>query len=354
MAFWTLAVRLSTLGGSHRFWGFPVKATVVLTFLVFLVTLLPVGVQANPTHGRSLQWQPGEDLVGNVRHVHSRYEDTFADIGEVYNLGFLEMVRANPDIDPWLPGDGTIITLPTRHILPSSAPREDIVINLAEFRLYHFKDGRVTTYPVGIGNSNNPSPLTDTEITMRLEQPAWYPPESIRNAYAERGESLPRMIPPGPENPLGPFALQLAEAGYLIHGTNRRFGIGQQVSHGCIRMYNDDIRRLVWEVERGTEVRIIDEPVKATIHDDEIWIQVHGQDEELTDEHRDALWEQTQIALTRMALKHTELELNRARLEEAVEAADGIPVRIGEKLPTAQAVHWRLHHEPMPTLDDDA
>ncbi|TVP52734.1 MAG: hypothetical protein EA349_15200 [Halomonadaceae bacterium] len=291
----------------------------------------------------------GDVLVGEIIHLHTVYEDTFADLGEVYGLGYLEMVRANPGVDPWLPGDGTSVTLPTHHLLPST-PHDGIVVNLSEYRLYHFKDGKVTTYPVGIGTSNNPSPLTDTHVTMRLEQPAWYPPSSVRRQAEERGEILPRMIPPGPENPLGPFALLLEEAGYLIHGTNKRFGIGQQVSHGCIRMYNEDISTLVWEVERGTSVRIVEEPVKAGVQDGIVWLQVHGQSEELGAEEQDKLWQQTQIQLTALQSRYPGIEFNRAHLDEAVEKADGIPRRVGEQLPSSMAVHSRLSHE---TEDDD-
>jgi len=312
----------------------------------FLVTIIALcctfAVQA-----RTISVENGAVLVGELKHLTAAYEDTFADLGEVYGLGFLEMVRANPDVDPWLPGEGTRVTLPTHHLLPST-PHEGLVVNLAEYRLYHFKDGKVTTYPVGIGTSNNPSPLTSTEITMRLESPAWYPPSSVRKKAEESGEHLPRMIPPGPENPLGPFALQLAEAGYLIHGTNKRFGIGQQVSHGCIRMYNDDISTLVWEVEKGTPVRIVHEPVKAGIQDGIVWLQVHGQDEELTDEEADRLWQQTKIELARLQTIHPEIELNRARIEKAVDQASGIPQRIGEQLSAPMAV------QSQKGSDDDA
>lgn len=318
-------------------------------FLPLLLCLMVTVLGASAVQGRTLSLDNGDVLVGEILHLQTRYEDTFADLGEIHGLGYLEIIRANPRVDPWLPGEGTAVKLPTQHLLPST-PREGIVINLAEYRLYHFREGSVTTYPVGIGTSTNPSPLTDTRITMRLEQPAWYPPSSVRQQAEERGETLPRMIPPGPENPLGPFALQLEEAGYLIHGTNKRFGIGQQVSHGCIRMYNEDISRLVWEVDKGTQVRIVHEPVKAGVQDGIVWLQVHGQDEELSEEDYEALWEQTQIKLTTLQTRHPEIQFNRAQMEKAIERADGIPRRIGEQLPESMAVHSRLHHE----VDDGA
>ena len=312
---------------THRAYGTTDRIRLCLRWLTILALLLPMAATA----GRTLPWSSDDDIVGQSRWVMSVYEDTFASIGEDHGFGFLELVRANPDVDPWLPGDDTRIRLPTRHILPSE-PREGIVINLAEYRLYHFRDGRVDTYPVGIGNTNNPSPLTTTEITMRLEQPAWYPPESIRKQAKEEGDPLPRMIPPGPANPLGPYALQLAERGYLIHGTNRRFGIGQQVSHGCIRMYNEDISQLVWEAEKGTQVRIVEEPVKIGIENDLVWLQIHGQREELTEADRDELWREAEEKVSRLKQDKPRIEINRSQLEKAVEAADGIPRRIGEIL----------------------
>lgn len=284
------------------------------------------------------QWQPGETVIGTPTWTTTAYEDTFAGIGETRGFGFMEMVRANPDVDPWLPGDGTRIRLPSRRLLPSG-PHDDIVINLAEFRLYHFRDGKVATYPVGIGNSNTPSPLTSTSVRMRLESPAWYPPESIRKEAAENNRKLPREIPPGPSNPLGPFALQLEKDGYLIHGTNKRFGVGQRVSHGCIRMFNDDIEELVWATPKGSEVRIVDEPVKTAIQGNTIWLQVHGQKESLSEADRDRLWQKATQALDRIRERKAGVEINRARVEKTVERASGIAVRVGMVM--GKAAGWR-------------
>lgn len=284
------------------------------------------------------EWQPGESVVGDPTWTTTAYEDTFAGIGEERGFGFLEMVRANPDVDPWLPGDGTRIRLPSRRLLPSG-PHEDIVINLAEFRLYHFRDGKVITYPVGIGNSSTPSPLTTTRVQMRLESPAWYPPESIRREAADNGRKLPAKVPPGASNPLGPFALQLEEDGYLIHGTNKRFGVGQQVSHGCIRMFNDDIEELVWSAPKDTQVRIVDEPVKTAVQGNTIWLQVHGASESLSEADRDRLWEEAETSLDRIRERESGVEINRARVEDAVEDASGLAVRVGMVM--GEAPGWR-------------
>ena len=292
------------------------------------VCLLLLAGLAGLSPAQSLQWQAGERVIGTPAWITSEYEDTFASIGENHGYGFLELVRANPEVDPWLPGDGTRIRLPARHILPSG-PHEGIIINLAEYRLYHFRDGRVVTYPVGIGNTSNPSPLTRTSIRMRLESPAWYPPESIREEARSEGNPLPAVIPPGPANPLGPFALQLEEDGYLIHGTNKRFGVGQKVSHGCIRMFNDHIEELVWEVEKGSSVRIVEEPVKTAVENGTVWLQIHGQRESLTESDRDELWRKAEAATQQVRERYPGVEINRKRIEEAVERADGIARRVG-------------------------
>ena len=296
--------------------------------LIQCVCFLLLAGLAGLCPAQSLSWQSGEWVVGTPAWITSEYEDTFASIGEEHGYGFLELVRANPEVDPWLPGDGTRIRLPARHILPSG-PHEGIIINLAEYRLYHFRDGRVVTYPVGIGNTSNPSPLTRTSIRMRLESPAWYPPESIREEARQEGNPLPAVIPPGPANPLGPFALQLEEDGYLIHGTNKRFGVGQKVSHGCIRMFNEHIEELVWEVEKGSSVRIVEEPVKTAVENGTVWLQIHGQRESLTESDRDALWRMAEQATQRVRDSYPGVEIHRKRIEEAVERADGIARRVG-------------------------
>src|SRR5690606_27606740 len=202
---------------------------------------------------------PGEDIVGQVQVIKAKYEDTFADLGTTYDLGYSEMVAANPGVDAWLPGAGTEIILPTRFILPPG-PREGIVINLAEYRLYYYPEGQsvVHTYPLGIGREGWGSPVGNTRISAMTSNPAWYPPQSIRDEHAADGDPLPRVVPPGPDNPLGPYKMTLAMPGYLIHGSNKKFGIGMRVSHGCFRMLNHNVLELAGRVKVGTPVRIID------------------------------------------------------------------------------------------------
>lgn len=271
------------------------------------------------------------DLAGRLGVYETRYEDTFAGIGNRLALGYLELVKANPGVDPWLPGEGTMITLPTQYVLPE-ARREGIVINLAEYRLYYFTDGGVQVYPVGVGTAENPSPLTNAKVTMPLESPAWYPPASIRAEYEAAGEYLPKMIPPGPGNPLGSHALLLSADGYLIHGTNKQFGVGMPVSHGCFRMYNEDISRFVYQVEKGTPVQIVHDAVKIGFSNGEVWLEVHRPHEDYPPEDRDRLWQQVFTEVEAFRARHPGVEVNRRAIEIAVDQADGLPTMIGERV----------------------
>lgn len=271
------------------------------------------------------------DLAGELSVISTRYEDTFAAIGNRDSLGYLELVKANPGVDPWLPGEGTRITVPRHYVLPD-VKREGIVINLAEYRLYYFTENGVQVYPVGVGTEDNPSPLTDAEVTMPLESPAWYPPASIRAEYEANGDYLPRMIPPGPDNPLGSHALMLSEKGYLIHGTNKLFGVGMQVSHGCFRMYNEDISRFVYQVSKGTPVRVIREPVKIGLKGNEVWMEVHRPHEEYSEQDRTKVWREVSTTLEEFRRKRPGVEVQRMAIELAVDQADGLPRMIGERV----------------------
>lgn len=271
------------------------------------------------------------DLAGHLGVYTTRYEDTFAEVGSQLALGYLELAKANPGVDPWLPGEGTTITLPRHYVMPD-ARREGIVINLAEYRLYYFTGNSVQVYPVGVGTDDNPSPLTDAKVTMALESPAWYPPASIRAQYKASGDFLPRMIPPGPENPLGSHALMLSEKGYLIHGTNKQFGVGMQVSHGCFRMYNDDISRFVYQVSKGTSVQIVNDPVKMGMSGGEVWLEVHRPHEDYSQKDRDRLWREVTLEVEAFRQKHPNVEVQRQAIELAVDQADGIPAMVGEQV----------------------
>lgn len=236
-----------------------------------------------------------EDLIGETQTITTKYEDTFVLLGRRYNLGFEELRIANPGIDPWLPGEDTTLLLPTRYILPD-APRKGIVINIAEMRLYFYPKPRptekavVVTYPISIGRGEWQTPLAITKITNKVKNPIWYPTETIRKEHAERGDQLEKIVPSGPDNPLGEFALKLGLPTYLIHGTNRPSGIGMQVTHGCIRMYPEDIESLFLTTSVGTPVYIVNQPYKAGWHKEKLYLEVHpplDQGEKTVNQSRD-------------------------------------------------------------------
>lgn len=279
---------------------------------------------------------PGEDIVGQIQVIAARYEDTFADLGTANDLGYLEMVAANPGVDPWLPGEGTEIILPTRYILPPG-PREGIVINLAEYRLYYFPKGQniVHTFPLGIGREGWDSPIANTRITAKTPNPAWYPPKSIREEHAADGDPLPTVVPPGPDNPLGPFKMTLGVPGYLIHGSNKKFGIGMRVSHGCFRMLNHNVLQLASMAPVGTSVRIINEPYKFGISGGRVYLEAHAPlvnegEASVVDKHAAVI-----NALIKQEGLINELHLDWEVVRDIVAAEDGLPIEIAVPLDEA-------------------
>ncbi len=205
------------------------------------------------------------DVVGILQAEFTREGETLFDIGRRNGVGAGEMVAANPGIDPWVPGVNRRIVVPTRFVLPEG-PRRGLVVNLAQMRLFYFPEARqgetrvVVTHPIGIGVDYDATPLGTTSVIRKQEKPTWHPPESIRKKHLAEGDRLPPFVPPGPDNPLGDYAMYLGFSGYLVHGTNRPWGIGMRVSNGCIRMYPEGIADLFARVAVGTAVRIIEEP----------------------------------------------------------------------------------------------
>jgi L,D-transpeptidase ErfK/SrfK len=224
----------------------------------------------------------GSSVVGSDSDVTTVYEDTLPDIAHKYSLGYYEIIRANPGVDVWLPGAGKDLTLPGRRILPPG-PREGIVVNLPEHRLYYYPKPKpnekpiVITFPVSIGKMDWRTPLGATTVIAKIKHPAWYPPESIRKEHEKNGDPIPRVVPPGPDNPLGDYALRLAAGNgeYMIHGTNNPTAVGMAVTHGCIRMYPEDVAAIFAQVPIGTKVRLINEPVKVAWVDGQLFLEAH-------------------------------------------------------------------------------
>jgi len=226
--------------------------------------------------------EDGSTVIGDDGSMTTVYEDTLPDLAQRYSLGYYEIIRANPGVDVWIPGAGKRLTLPGKRILPPG-PRDGIVVNLPEHRLYFYPKPRpgerpaVITYPVSIGKMDWRTPLGETRIVSKVRKPSWYPPESVRKEHAERGDELPKVVPPGPDNPLGEYAMRLAVGGgsYLIHGTNNPLAVGMAVTHGCIRMYPEDIAALFPLVPAGTKVRLVNEPVKVAWVEGQLLLEVH-------------------------------------------------------------------------------
>jgi len=214
---------------------------------------------------------PRDDVIGDMDAHVAVAEDTLPDLALEHDLGYVEIIAANPGIDPWLPREGTFIVLPTMHVLPN-AERHGIVINLAEMRLYWFPPkAEPVTMPLGIGSEGWHSPLGKTTIVRKRANPTWIPTASVR---AEDPE-LPASVPPGPDNPLGGHALYLGWPAIVLHGTNRPYGIGRRVSHGCFRLSDGNAGRLFEEVPVGTPVLVIDQPVKLGWRDSALYLEIH-------------------------------------------------------------------------------
>ncbi len=232
----------------------------------------------------------GERVIGKAFYVKSKQEQTLLDIGRPNDLGVDEMAQANPGIDPWLPKEGGTVTVPSLFILPDT-PHSGVVLNLSEKRIYYYpstKNGEsamVHTYPVSIGREGWDTPTGSFRITEKKKDPEWRPPPNIRAEHIAAGDPLPEVIPAGPDNPLGQYALRLSAAGsYLIHGTNKPWGIGMELSHGCIRMYPEDVEQLFPMVSVSAPVNIIRQPYKAGWRGDELFFEVHVGEEQPSEE----------------------------------------------------------------------
>lgn len=222
----------------------------------------------------------GIDVIGSEGTVIAKEEDTLVDIAREHGFGYEDMLRANPGVNPWVPGEGTEIVLPGRFVLPA-VPRTGIVLNIAEYRMYYYPPAAkgerpvVMTFPVSIGRQDWATPIGVTRVVEKAKNPTWYPPQSVLDEHEADGRPLARVVPPGPDNPLGSRKMRLGLPGYLIHGTNRPAGVGMQVTHGCVRMFPEDIEFLFDLVPVGTSVRIINEPVKIGWDGNSLVMEVH-------------------------------------------------------------------------------
>ncbi len=284
-----------------------------------------------PARGAEYVLSADSDVIGEVKVIQAVHEDTFVRLARRYNVGYEELRQANPDVDPWLPGEGTEIVIPTRFVLPR-AERTGIVINVPELRLYFFPDGesgRVYTHPISIGRMDWATPLGRTSVVAKAEQPSWYPPQSIRDEHAARNDPLPRVVPPGPDNPLGDYALRLGIPGYLIHGTNKPAGLGMRVTHGCIRMFPEDIEALFQQVPTGMRVTLVNQPYKLGWGEDGLYLEAHVP---LTEELETGEWSATE--LTRLfvaATREKRADVSWDAAEEVMSLGLGVPAFVSRE-----------------------
>jgi L,D-transpeptidase ErfK/SrfK len=281
-----------------------------IAVICFLVTQPP------PSLAATLPFTQG--FIGSLQQYRVRDNESLVEIARKFDLGFNSIIAANPGIDPIVPQSGALLTIPTAWILPDVTFRPAIVINLSEFRLYYFpnkKKSTVVTFPIGIGDQGKDTPVGSFSVIEKILHPAWHVPDSIR----AQAPGLPKVIPPGPDNPMGSRALRLSLSSVLIHGTNRPWAIGRRASHGCLRLYPEDILLLYELVPKGMRVIIVDTPIKVGARGKSVFVEVH-----------DSAQEDVSIghAMHLLADKDLLKGVDFAKLISAVQEKKGIPVDV--------------------------
>ena len=272
------------------------------------------------------------EVIGKTETIETVYEDTLIDLARAHNLGFTEIVSANRSVNKWLPGEGTMVVLPKAFIVPRNYLKKGMTINLAEYRGFYTDGKKLITFPVGIGRMDWTTPLGISKVDLKLENPSWYPPASVRQEYREEGIYLAPVIPAGPDNPLGKLAMRLdIPGGYFIHGTNKPDGVGMRVSHGCIRLFPEDIRLIFSLTNIGMQVKIIDEPFKIGIVGNQIFLEIH---ETLTTEDINISYKNVKSMIEKFMIdKRVETTIDWARVREILEDKTGVPTLILEMEP---------------------
>lgn len=271
-----------------------------------------------------------------VALTQAEQDETLLDVARRFLFGQTEVVRINPDMDRWKIKKGEIVRLPNKRILPDT-PHKGITLNISEYRMYVYppdQPGTVMSFAHGIGRQDWKTPLGLTKVSRKVKDPSWHPPESIRREHAAMGDPLPVVVPPGPHNPLGAYALYLALPGeYRIHGTDidKIYGIGMQITHGCVRMYPEDIEKLYNATPVGTPVYIVKQPIKVGWLDNMLYIEAHPdlEGEEMSQDERYAV----ALNLIQKANNNELPEFDQKILNEVLAKLDGEPMAIYERLP---------------------
>ncbi len=276
------------------------------------------------------------DVVGYVQKTVIGKEDTLPDIARRFDVGYEEILLANPGVDPWLPGVGREVVVPTQFVLPA-APHEGVVVNVAAMRIFYYpshKKGEpqvVYTHPIGIGRVGWKTPEGTTKIVSRQKDPVWVVPKSVRAEHLEDGEKLPGIVPAGPDNPLGQYAFRLGWPSYLIHGTNKPYGVGMRSSHGCMRLYPEDIAVFFDLIPIGTKVTIVNQPYLFGWRDGTLYLQAYAV---MEDDSRD--WNKNRKRLLgnllspklRQSVEAHDAEIDWQRVGDLAHSPRAIPVPV--------------------------
>ena len=300
--------------------------TICIIFLHFLST-------TNTYASRYLIEESNRNsVIGSTKIIYADERDTLLDIARNHGFGYQDMKLANVNVDTWLPDDGQEVVLPSQFILPV-ASMDGIVLNVPEMRLYYYppkekgKLQEVFTYPLGVGREGWSTPYIKTIIVEKKVNPNWYPPKSILKEHEEAGDPLPKIVKPGPENPLGNYAMRLGRRDYLIHGTNKPNGIGMRISHGCIRLYPEDIKELFSKVSLKTPVNIINQPYKIGVKNDVIYLEVHPFLDEDKEKYENNLT--SVIALIIKISNNRKYQIDMRTAYEAIKNPTGLPIAVG-------------------------
>ncbi len=291
--------------------------------------------------------EPSQNIVGALATVNARENDTLSDFARHYGLGYNDITLANAGLEPWSLANSQQVLLPLRFILPE-APHDGIVLNLANMRLFYYPKAQpntLLTYPAGVGRQGWNTPLGLTQITAKKANPDWIVPESIKREHLEKGDALPSVVHAGPDNPLGHYALALGFSSILIHGTNKPYGIGMQVSHGCVQLYPEDIESLFNHVAVGTPVRIVHQPYLTAWDGDMLYLEAHPPLEKWAHQEKQLRNELLKKLGKIAAEKNAALDWN--KVERILQRADGIPTPIltnSADLPDMTANAEKLKH----------
>lgn len=289
----------------------------MIPFSILLVLLMISSVNAEV-----YKYGADDTVIGSIKKHTTKNKESLIEIARKYDIGYNEISDSNPYLDAFVPGDDVTVIVPTSWVLPNLPSYQGIVINLSEMRLYYFfrkhKTNFVKTFPIGIGTEGNDTPEGIFSVIEKTIRPSWHVPESIR----EEDPDLPSIVPPGPDNPLGSHAIRLSLPTILIHGTNRPYGIGRRVSHGCIRLYPEDIPKLFKLVSTGAKVTIVRQPIKIGKENKNVYIEVHNDKSLELDYFNEAV--------KLLQQKHLLKDINTEKFYWALTEKRGIPINISD------------------------